>query len=1498
MKGKAKRVISGLLTAMTLVTSVLQPMVAYAATEEEVPHPPKLEEVIEQLSEDEIVTAKDLEINLGTDFDVKCDFSNLEFHDEKVKVTYHESKNEAGEDFDSKKADTYQTTYYVEPISGNPQYQVSRKLIVKEATEPETESNVSNDADGGENQKEDTSEEDAESDNTEAVEPTQEDTENVIEDDSLLVPGNPEVSDDAEKVLENVTDDTQVEGEKSLSEMTDDEICNAAIELIQAQILSGESELKFTGEDLELYNFYQNIINYGNRYGSKLRASAGSLVVKNAKNESGMWDIPLLNYIHSSQTGSNVGNYVKYIANDSANGWRLAYCTQVSKHFIDSTSYISQTWKANGMYSEISYAIAHGCSVYGDTNDKSYSTGNWIKDYYVTQAVIYCILEDYGYDGHSVNSLSAVSGYQDVFDCTMAMYRDVKANAGKEGYGDAPSYTVVAPSSTKMTLSEDKTYYRSGWYTINSKGTVKSRTISLSGAPEGCEIVYDNASSLTSRFYIQIPVEKAFLMPTDTVSFKVNAEAKFERPYTYIYNSEIADAQNITFQEYHTPSETKGSEASVSITLDKCKVAVNKVDSETGNGVAGAIYGVYKDAACTNLIAQMPATDRDGHSTIEFVKRQNTVYVKEITASVGYLINTDSVNVGVVAKQTSTVNVKEVPAKGKIVVSKKDKETDSFTPQGDATMVGAKYGLYAKTDIIHPDGHTGVVYPAGSLVDQKIFGESGIIEFTNLYFGSYYVKEIDNPEGYLMDPTEYPARVLYKDQYTAVVVESTTVYETVKKQPFEIIKISSNGSSTETKLVEGAEFTVKLESEVKAKGWDASRTYDTLITDGKGYAVSIDLPYGVYHVKETKTPKDMNTTKDFYVNVSEDSRTPQIWRVFNDAPFTAYIRLIKKDVDTGEIVQLGGTTFKIRDVETGEDVSMKVGSDHISTFSTDESGMVTTPLQMLPGKYEVYEITAPFGYLVRTDAIPFTVTAEGGFHADEDGDFVVDVEIENKQQYGDLHIYKHGEQLAEIKDDGVVAKMIAYVKDAMGFETATNIDFTYEDGPVEGAEFKVIVDETIYTADHQVDDNGNRIIAQYEGVSLEEGSVVAVLTTNQEGKADLKNLPLGKYHVEESVAGDGFVLNTTIDAFALEYAGQDVEIVTHDSDFENQRVKVKVELKKNCEKTEKAVEGATYGLYAEEDIATKAGDVLIEKDSLIEHQVTDEEGTLSFKADLPLGKYYVKELVAAEGYLLDEEVYHLDLTYQGQEKALVLQTLQVTDVPITLEVKKTDITTGEEIEGAHLQIVDEKGDVFEEWDSTKEPHVVYGIPAGDYTLVETLAPTEDGYVKAADVEFTIEETGEVQQIEMKDDYTKVEISKTDVTGEKELPGASLTILDKDGKEVDSWVSTDEVHYIEKLPVGKYTLHEEAAPDGYQIASDVEFEVKETAEIQTVVMVDEKVPETPTESETPNTTTNTTTTSQKSGPKTGDNTAVGIWILVLALSGISGGVMIFRKRKLK
>ncbi len=173
-----------------------------------------------------------------------------------------------------------------------------------------------------------------------------------------------------------------------------------------------------------------------------------------------------------------------------------------------------------------------------------------------------------------------------------------------------------------------------------------------------------------------------------------------------------------------------------------------------------------------------------------------------------------------------------------------------------------------------------------------------------------------------------------------------------------------------------------------------------------------------------------------------------------------------------------------------------------------------------------------------------------------------------------------------------------------------------------------------------------------------------------------------------------------------------------------------------------------------------------------------------------------------------------------------------------VEISKTDITGEEEIEGAHLQILDKDGEVVEEWTSTKEPHLIEYLPVGEYTLHEESAPTESGYVRAEDVTFTVEETGEIQQVSMKDDHTKVEISKTDITGEQEIEGAHLQILTPAGEVVEERTSEKEPHLVEYLAPGDYILHEESAPEGFLIAADVEFTVEETGEIQKVSMVDE------------------------------------------------------------
>ena len=275
--------------------------------------------------------------------------------------------------------------------------------------------------------------------------------------------------------------------------------------------------------------------------------------------------------------------------------------------------------------------------------------------------------------------------------------------------------------------------------------------------------------------------------------------------------------------------------------------------------------------------------------------------------------------------------------------------------------------------------------------------------------------------------------------------------------------------------------------------------------------------------------------------------------------------------------------------------------------------------------------------------------------------------------------------------------------------------------------------------------------------------------------------------------------------------------------------------------------------------------------------------------------------------LQEAEVYYLTtknfLFWTWEDwKLLDDATVIMRDDTIKVEISKKDLTTMEELPGAELTITDKGGKEIDRWVSTDKPHYIEKLPAGDYTLTEVKAP--DGYAFAESVQFTVLPTGEVQQFEMRDDVIKVEISKVDLTTMEELPGAELTITDKDGEEIDRWVSSDKPHYIEKLPAGEYTLTEITAPDGYDIAESIRFTVLPTGEVQTVVMKDARTPErtpqpeetphpTETPQPTPSTTPAPTPAPQPIIPQTGDTFPLGLLLTVAGISLAGLAVLIFK-----
>ena len=784
----------------------------------------------------------------------------------------------------------------------------------------------------------------------------------------------------------------------------------------------------------------------------------------------------------------------------------------------------------------------------------------------------------------------------------------------------------------------------------------------------------------------------------------------------------------------------------------KAAVRVEKQDEETKNPLSGGIYGLYaaedikvdgKTVVPKGTLIEKATTGADGKASYKAELPINYSYsIREIQAPELYLRNSEDTYTFTFkftndkeekVNFSHTFTNKRVNATIDLV--KEDSETGN-SAQGDAVFEGAIYGLYAREDINHPDGRSGILYKKDEQVATLTTDKEGKASVSNLYLGKYYLKEITPPVGYLLDEEEHDVNCNYEGDQVETVKRNTVSKEDVIKQPFQLIKAADN-DKTDADLLKGAGFSAYLISSLTVKD-DGSYDFTNatpivltedgkteMFTDERGYACSIPIPYGRYIVRETTTPHNFMPVDDFIVTVTENSSTPQVWRVLLDDEFKAKLKIVKQDDETKQPVLLANTEFKVYDLDAKkyvEQVTTYPNTVVHKSYFTDENGYLILPESLKCGNYRIEEVRAPDGYTQNTQYVEIKVDKNTAYQMDSvSGDAIITVTYENHPVKGKLVIHKSGETLKSFKKD-----------------------FVYEEASLEGAEFEIYAAEDIFTPDHQVDEQGNR------HVIYAKDTLVKTVTTNKNGEAVIKDLPLGKYRVKETKAPAGFVLNPDSQEVAFIYKDQNTPEIEEKLEFSNERQKVELSVEKRDAETGKALKGATFGLYNKEAISS--GDkVIVKADTLLQEITSNEKGKAAFTLDLPLGRYYVKELQAPAGYVSSDEILEFDATYQGQDvKTIKLKSVKKNQ-PTTVEVTKADITTGTELDGASMSVLDKDGNVIDSWTSVKDsPHVIKRLQVGKtYILREELAPY--GYLRATDVEFTISDTAEVQKVKMEDE---------------------------------------------------------------------------------------------------------------------------------------------------
>lgn len=733
---------------------------------------------------------------------------------------------------------------------------------------------------------------------------------------------------------------------------------------------------------------------------------------------------------------------------------------------------------------------------------------------------------------------------------------------------------------------------------------------------------------------------------------------------------------------------------------------------------------------------------------------------------------------------TSTLKM-TTPATGKIRIHKVDADTGTDTPQGDATLTGAKFEILDSN---------------GTVVDTLSLENATTATSKDLLLGDYIVKEVEAGDGgYLLNGQEYPVSIDLQNPSTDIY--PVTIGNTVIKGQIALTKfIQGDHPDDNIKVpLEGRTFTFTLKS--------TGEVLDTQVTDENGYCISKPLPYSTVIVTETDTgDPSIAPVEPFEVVIDTDQKVYSY--ILEDFVYQSEIKVVKVDDTTGKTIPAVGNKFKIRDESTGEWVVMHqrypVPQD-IDVFETASDGTFVLPEPLPYGRYSLHEQQSSAGYLLNQTPVFFEVT---------DDSPMIEIKFPNEPAMGQITIHKEGPVFAGVQ--------IEETK----FGTITRPIF--QNQKIAGCVFEIRAKNDIVTPDGTV--------------RLRAGELADTLVTEAEKDAVSIPLYLGEYQVKEVSVGDNeLLLDAAVYDVTLSYQDQSTPIITERLDVYNDRPATELLLEKQAEVYHpddsslqiKPGAGFVFGLFASENIHG-VGQAVLQKGDLVAVGTTDNEGRLSITSALPYGHYEFRELDVSLSYYPNDAVYPVDLSYPGSDTAKIivqanqgkpiLNKLIVGDIQIIKEDARKPEDWPEDdlsyrIQGAKFIIQNEAlGLSFElvtdETGVAKSPLV----PCGEWVVFEAepaagYLPSEERQVATIDANTT-----ETLTFTFQNKPTEVLITKTDLTTGAPVPGATIEIYDAAGNVVftDVTSETGQVHAFQLPADAHYTFRETLSPNGHAL----------------------------------------------------------------------------------